>query len=121
MPTCQGGQVAATPEQRAGARRISKEISKVGFVLPGTLSERYLTCRSAGCHCHSDPPQLHGPYWYWTRKVRAKTVTKSISREQVEEYQEWFDNEKKLRALVHELEELGMSIVADDPRSPRRA
>ncbi|MGO9909994.1 MAG: DUF6788 family protein [Acidimicrobiales bacterium] len=109
-----------TAEQRAEARRIANEIAKVGFTLPGTLLERYLTCRTVGCHCHSDPPQLHGPYWYWTRKVNAKTVSRTLSAEQADEYRQWFDNEKKLRALVHELEELGMSIVADDPRTPRR-
>ncbi|MHB1989147.1 MAG: DUF6788 family protein, partial [Acidimicrobiales bacterium] len=105
-----------TADQRAEARRILKEISQLGFVLPGTVTERRLTCTHQGCRCHGVPPRLHGPYWYWTRKVRAKTVSKSLTREQVEEYQAWFDNEKKLRALVHELEELGISIVANDPR-----
>lgn len=28
-----------------------------------------------GCRCKADPPQLHGPYWQWTRKVAGKTVT----------------------------------------------
>ncbi len=66
-----------TPEQRAEARRIAREISKVGFVLPGTVTKRYLTCTHQGCKCHGDPPSLHGPYWYWTRKVRAKTVIRT--------------------------------------------
>jgi hypothetical protein len=89
-------------------------------VVPGTLSERYLTCTHAGCHCHDDPPQLHRPYWYWTRKVDAKTVTKLLSPEQVAEYQEWFDNRKRLRELVGELESLGLDIIEADPRTPRR-
>jgi hypothetical protein len=117
---CQGGRVLPTPEQRAEARRIGREIAKVGFALPGTLSERYLTCTHVGCHCHADPPNLHGPYWYWTRKVHAKTVSRSLSREQAAEYQPWFENEKRLRLLVHELEELSMSILEADPRSPKR-
>jgi len=112
--------VAATPEQRAEQRRIAKEISKVGFVLPGTLLERRLTCTHAGCHCHDDPPKLHGPYWYWTRKVRAKTVSRTLSAEQVEEYRSWFDNERRLRSLIQQLEQLGLSIVENDPRSPKR-
>jgi len=56
--------VSVTPEQRAEARRIAREISKVGFVLPGTVTKRYLTCTHQGCKCHGDPPSLHGPYWY---------------------------------------------------------
>ncbi|MHB8329063.1 MAG: DUF6788 family protein [Acidimicrobiales bacterium] len=112
--------MAPTAEQRAEVRRIAKELAKVGFVLPGTLLERRLTCTHAGCRCHDDPPRLHGPYWYWTRKVRSKTVSRVLSREQVEEYQPWFDNEKRLRELVRQLEELSLSIVESDPRSPRR-
>lgn len=93
----------------------------MGFVLPGSLTERRLTCTTAGCHCHDDPPQLHGPYWYWTRKVNAKTVSRMLSPEQVLEYQPWMDNERRLRSLVKELEQLGLQIVEDDPRTPRRS
>jgi hypothetical protein len=108
------------PEQRAEARHIAKEIARVGFVLPGTILERRLSCTHDGCHCHGDPPQLHGPYWYWTRKVNAKTVSRMLSPEQVQDYQPWIENERRLRALVHELEQIGLDIVDTDPRTPRR-
>ena len=110
----------SSSEQRAEAARIAKEISKVGFVLPGTLLERYLTCTHPGCHCHDEPPHLHGPYWYWTRKVNAKTVSVVLSPEQVEDYRSWFDNQKRLRSLVHELESLSLAVVDSDPRTPKR-
>lgn len=107
-------------DQRAEARRLAREIAKIGLVVPGTLLQRSMRCGNAGCRCHADPPQLHGPYWFWTRKVNAKTVSQVLSPEQVEEYQPWFDNERKLRALVHELEALGVAAIETDPRSPRR-
>ena len=105
---------------RAQAKALAKAIAEIGFVLPGTLSERYLTCTHAGCHCHGDPPQLHGSYWYWTRKINAKTVTKMLSPDQVADYQAWFENRKRLRHLIHQLEELSLSVIEDDPRTPRR-
>jgi Family of unknown function (DUF6788) len=105
---------------RAQAKALAKAIAEIGFVLPGTLSERYLTCTHAGCHCHGDPPQLHGPYWYWTRKVNAKTVSKLLRADQVADYHAWFENRKRLRDLVHQLEELSLSVIADDPRTPSR-
>jgi len=120
MPGCKGGLVPPTPSQRAEARRITQAISKVGFVLPGTLLERHLTCTHPGCHCHADPPRLHGPYWYWTRKVNAKTVSRVLSPDQVDDYRSWFEAEKRLRSLVHELEELGLAVVDADPRTPKR-
>jgi hypothetical protein len=112
--------VPPSPDQRAEARRIAKAIAQVGFVLPGTLLERHLTCTHPGCACHADPPRLHGPYWYWTRKVNAKTVSRVLSPEQATQYRPWFEAEKRLRALVHELEELSLSVLEADPRSPHR-
>ncbi len=109
-----------SPKHEKEVRRIARAIAEVGFVLPGTLLERRLTCTHQGCHCHDDPPQLHGPYWYWTRKVNAKTVTRTLSKEQVDEYRPWFENERRLRALVRELEDLSLSVVEEDPRSPKR-
>jgi hypothetical protein len=113
--------VPPSPEQRAEARRIAQAIAQVGFVLPGTLIERHLTCTHPGCACHDDPPRLHGPYWYWTRKVNAKTVSRVLSPEQAAEYRPWFEAEKRIRGLVHQLEELGLSVVEADPRTPHRA
>jgi hypothetical protein len=112
--------VVPTPNQRAEARRIAKAIAQVGFVLPGTLLERHLTCTRAGCACHDEPPRLHGPYWYWTRKVNAKTVSAMLSAEQVDEYRSWFEAQKRLRQLVHELEQLSLSVIEADPRTPKR-
>jgi hypothetical protein len=43
-----------------------------------------------------------------------------LSAEQVADYQEWFDNRKRLRDLVHELEALGVSAIEADERTPRR-
>lgn len=100
--------------------QLAKAISQIGFVLPGTLQARYLTCTHAGCKCHAEPPQLHGPYWYWTRKVDNKTVSQILSPAQVADYQEWFENRRRLRDLTHELEELAITVVDEDPRTTRR-
>jgi hypothetical protein len=89
-------------------------------VLPGSLTERRLACTHAGCHCHDEPPKLHGPYFQWSHKVAAKTVSKTLSAEQVEEYRPWIDNEKRPRALVRELETLALSVLDSDPRTPKR-
>ena len=62
----------------------------------------------------ADPPVLHGPYWSWTRKVGAKTVTRYLSEEEVGEYQAYFDNAKRLRTLIAELEALSLAVVQQD-------
>ncbi len=111
--------MAPTPAQRAEAKRIARALAEVGFVLPGTMTERLTRCGHANCHCHADPPVLHGPYHQWTRKVSAKTVTKTMSDEQLADYRPWFDEQRRLRSLVGELEILSLSIVEADPRWER--
>ena len=106
--------------QRAEQARIASQLAEVGFVLPGSLAERRLRCSHPGCHCHDEEPQLHGPYWYLTRKVAGKTVTKMLAPDQAVEYRALIENGRRLRGLVRELEDLGLSILEGDSRTPRR-
>jgi hypothetical protein len=108
--------VPPTPAQRAEARRIARSLAEVGFVLPGTMTERLTRCGRENCRCHGEPPQLHGPYHQWTRKVAAKTVTRLMDDDQLADYGAWFDNERRLRSLVADLESLSLGIVEADPR-----
>jgi hypothetical protein len=111
--------MAPTAAQRAEARRIARSLAEVGFVLPGTITERLTRCGKPNCRCHGEPPVLHGPYHQWTRKVAAKTVTRLMSDEQFEDYGPWIEGERHLRALVAELEDLSLGIVEADPRWQR--
>jgi hypothetical protein len=108
--------VPPTPAQRAQARRIARELAALGFALPGTLASRMTRCGRANCRCHADPPQFHGPYHQWTRKKNGKTATRILSDDQAADYQPWFDNHKRLRELIAELETLSLDIAENDPR-----
>ena len=66
---------------------------------------------SPRCRCHTDPSHLHGPYPSWIRKVGAKTVTRTLSPVQLERYRPLFDNTKRLRELISELEMLSAETV----------
>ena len=68
--------------QRRAQERLARQLGDVGFALPGSVIERRTTCGKAGCRCTADPPELHGPYIQWTRKVDGRTVTKVLSPEQ---------------------------------------
>lgn len=93
-------------ERRRAA--LVAEIAELGPALPGSLVERHNRCRRPDCRCHADPPQLHGPYPAWTRKIDGKTVTRSVSPEQAERYQPWFDNARRLHELVDQLRQLAI-------------
>ena len=115
-PRCHTENVSPTPAQRAQAARIAAAIAEIGFALPGTLTERPMRCGHPSCRCHADPPALHGPYHQWTRKVAGTTVTRFLSDDQLADYSDWFDNQRRLRALLAELEALSLGIVEADPR-----
>jgi len=119
MSGATGKRVAAGAVERRRAK-ISAEIAALGLPLPGSLVERRTRCGNRGCRCHADPPQLHGPYLTWTRKVDNKTVTKTLNPEQAERFRPLIDNARRLRELVAELEALAVSHV-DDSRPTQRS
>ena len=114
-----------SPAQQAARDRIAAEIAAMaGYALPGTLTVRAYACGKPGCRCHADPPRLHGPYAEWTRKIGGKTVTRRLTPAELAEYQPLFDNARKLRTLLSELQDLTLQITgADSPpqrQSPNR-
>lgn len=110
----------ATARQWARAQRrrdtLTAEIAALGWALPGSLTERFTRCGNPTCRCRADPPHLHGPYPTWTRKVANKTVTRTLTAEQAERYRPWFDNARRLRELLTELETLSLQAadITDD-------
>lgn len=99
------------PERRL--RELAAEIAATGFALPGSLNVVKTRCGKPNCRCHADPPKLHGPYVTWTRKVAGKTVTRRLSGEQLDRYRPWFENNRRLRQLVAELEALSVRIAEE--------
>ena len=100
-----------------GASKIAAELAAIAS--PGSaarLDHRTAPtrCGRRNCGCHADPPRLHGPYLQWTRKIGGKTVTRRLTPRELAEYQPLFDNAKKLRALVNELQDLTLEIIEAD-------
>lgn len=95
----------------AGRERLSSQLGAIGDVLPGSIVERYTRCGKAACRCKADPPQLHGPCLQWSRNVGGQSTTRLLSPEQVERYRPWFEEAKRLRELVKELEALCVERV----------
>jgi hypothetical protein len=110
-----------TAAQRAALAKITAEIAAAaGPALPGTLTVRAYACGKPNCRCHADPPRLHGPYAEWTRKIGGTTITRRLTPRELAEYRPLFDNAKKLRALLTELQDLTLEIVGTDSRQPQQ-
>jgi hypothetical protein len=103
-----------SPDQQAARDRIAAGLAAAGLALPGTLTVRAYACGKPTCRCHADPPRLHGPYAEWTRKIGGKTVTRRLTPRELAQYQPLFDNARKLRALLAELQDLTLQIIDED-------
>jgi hypothetical protein len=104
-----------TAAQRAARDRIAAGLAQAGLALPGTLTIRAYACGKPNCRCHADPPTLHGPYAEWTRKIDGKTVTRRLTPAELTDWQPLFDNAKKIRALLTELQNLTLEIIEASP------
>ncbi|MGH9284592.1 MAG: DUF6788 family protein [Acidimicrobiales bacterium] len=104
-----------TGTQRARAARIASELATLGPTLPGTLTRRQTRCGKPSCRCNADPPQLHGPYWWWTRSVAGKTVTRMLPDDLYQRYSAYFDDQHRARQLLAELDTLGLAALQADP------
>ena len=75
---------------------LKAELQTLGFLCQGSLQTRRVACGKTTCRCHRDPDARHGPYHYWTRKARGKTVGMHLTEDEVVLYQEWIENNREL-------------------------
>jgi hypothetical protein len=105
-----------SPDQHTALDKITTELAATaGPALPGTLTVRAYACGKTRCRCHASPPQLHGPYAEWTRKIDGKTVTRRLTDAELTAWQPLFDNARKLRTLLADLQELTLAIIEATP------
>ena len=118
----QQGMPATPASTELRQRQITDEIAQLGLCLPGSLVERTTRCGSPRCRCHTDPSHRHGPYPSWIRKVGSRTVTRTLSPAQLDRYRPLFDNTRRLRELITELEALSAQAVeqAEGWAAPQR-
>lgn len=87
------------------------QVANIGLVLRGSIAQRRTRCGQKGCRCQSDPSQLHGPYYLWTRKVAGKTVTAQLPPDQAASCLIWNKNMRQLDHLVQQLQEIGLQAA----------
>ncbi len=104
--TARGCFLGEDQELRARWEQIADQIRQVGVTAVGSVLQVYNVCGTAACRCHTDPARRHGPYWQHTRKIGGKTVTRRLTGAQAELYLQWIGNDRRLRALLAELEQV---------------
>ena len=87
-------------------RQLAEQLAEIGLISSGSVTRRYTRCGTAGCRCHADPPQPHGPYYQWTAKTDGKTVTRRLTDREAKLYQEWIANDRRMRRLITQMRQV---------------
>jgi hypothetical protein len=96
-------------------QRIKGKFFSIGLAIPGSIRETYLQCGEDWCACAAKGGPLHGPYYFWNRKVNGKLTSKSIPKAKLGQFRNWISNRQKIEALLQQLLEIGQEIATSQP------
>ena len=101
---------------------LKAELQTLGFLCQGSLQTRRVACGKTTCRCHRDPDARHGPYHYWTRKARGKTVGMHLTEDEVvlsgSRTTNWKDRDGNARQNAMQASH-SRDLAARGPRFPR--
>lgn len=91
---------------------LKAELQAIGFVCQGSVQTRRIKCGKPTCRCHQDPENRHGPYQYWTRKDRGKTVGLLLTEDESARYREWIGNNRNLERILRQMRDVSSRALA---------
>ena len=92
------------------------QISRLGDLQPGSVVEFMARCSKPNCHCARPRDPGHGPHFRFTRKVKGKTVSKTLSDPvELRKVQSEVNEYHRLRQLSQQLVEVNEKICALRP------
>lgn len=65
-----------------------------------------MKCGNPQCRCRQGDRHLHGPYHYWTTKVKGKSVSRILKPDEATLYLEWIANRRELDRVIKEMLEV---------------
>jgi len=83
---------------------LTQKLSKTGLLLHGTITERTIRKNNGN-------GKKYGPYYQWTFKKNAKTVTVNLSSDQIGEFQKAIDNNKEAESIMEKLRNISREIL----------
>ena len=89
-----------TKEERT-LHRIKTQLTNLGPVLPGSLSQQWNVCGTPGCQCKaSQQPKKHGPYHQLSFTVAGKSSTLFIAQSDLVEVRRRLKRYQRLKTLT---------------------
>ena len=92
-------------------RKLTQQLAHLGYILKGSVQLRSAQCGQPTCRCHQNPRFRHGPYYWWTSKLRGKTVTYVLSEEEGRLYLAWARNRQQLEKIVEKMYRVSAAVA----------
>ena len=83
-------------------KRLLRRLAGFEYTCSGNLRSRSLVCGKKRCRCKGNPPALHGPYYYWSRRCKGRLVQKVLSPGQAEFVRKAIMNHREIERLLRE-------------------
>jgi hypothetical protein len=93
-------------EAQAQYARLARQLAGVGWISEGYAQDR--------------GPGAGGPCYQWTRKVRNKTVSVALSKEQYEWLRAAIQNWRNVQATLKEMQRLSRRVLFESVKNPPR-
>jgi uncharacterized protein DUF6788 len=87
-------------------RRLQEQAGALGWACPGSVQRRV--------RLGSRP--LRQPVYQWTRKVKGKTVTVSLTPEQYQRFRQAIANQRRLTRLLAAMQKLAIAALLDETK-----
>ena len=90
---------------------LKTEILDLGYVLQGSVSQRWMECGKPACHCHADSRARHGPYYQWSWKTQGRTSSIYLDKEQAALCKAWIQDNRRLERIIKRLRVLSLRVL----------
>ena len=92
--------------------QLKSQLQDLGFILQGSVTERWKQCGKPGCRCQHDPDSRHGPYYQLSWKDQGKTRSIHLNPEQVQLCRQWIENHRELNRILAQMREISLNAAS---------
>lgn len=100
------GKKCGLPQWQEHYGKLRGQLGSLGWISEGYVQDR--------------GPGAGGPCYQWTRKVKGKTVSVALSKEQFEWLHEAVAEWKRLKAILKEMQQLSRKVLFETIPHPKR-
>jgi hypothetical protein len=93
-------------QTQARYQRLQRQLAAMGWISEGYVQDR--------------GPGAGGPCYQWTRKVRGKTISVALSKEQYEWLKTAIENWRSVQEMLKEMQQLSRQVLFTTIPNPSR-